>query len=118
MKGEEGVIRPPELGRIGMVKKKTKCPICGGEMDERKDELDAYVMAHGRLRQGAVGYVPFSPPPVFWDYKCRKCLKFQPPASCAWVDGKVAPEGWCAVWIPSADYKPFTWPAELLAGNW
>lgn len=82
------------------------------------EELDRYVQANGRFSQFSVAYLPFSPPPLFWDYKCKKCLKFLIPDACAWVEGKIAPSGWCSIWVPPATYKAFTWPSELLRGNW
>lgn len=82
------------------------------------DELETYVERNGKFTQFAVGYLPVSPPPVFWDYKCRKCLVWQEPNACKWVDGELLPQGWCTIWVPATGYKPFTWPRELLAGDW
>lgn len=82
------------------------------------DELDRYVKANGKFGKLQVSYLPVSPPPVFWDYKCKKCRVWQEPDACLWVDGKIAPSGWCAVWLPPDDYKALTWPEELLKGDW
>lgn len=82
------------------------------------DELDNYVETNGKFSKTAIAYIPFSPPPLFWDYKCRKCLKFEEPDGCAWVDGTISPRGWCAIWVPPDTYKPFTWPSELIKGDW
>jgi len=32
--------------------------------------------------------------------KCSICLHFVPPDSCKLVDGKINPEGWCALFAP------------------
>lgn len=93
------------------------------------DELDNYVSANGKFPQFEVAYLPFSPPPLFWDYKCRKCRGYYTeiisPMSldavtgyCKWVDGNISPSGWCSCWLAPDDYKAFTWPAELMAGDW
>ena len=89
-----------------------------GVLDPWITEIDRYVQANGQFSHLAVSYLPVSPPPVFWDYKCRKCLKFSEPSACLWVGGEIKPAGWCSLWVPPSDYKAFTWPAELLAGNW
>ncbi len=33
------------------------------------------------------------------DKECSNCLHFQPPASCAIVEGAVAPQGYCIAWV-------------------
>ena len=30
---------------------------------------------------------------------CANCNLFQPPSACKLVDGTVAPEGWCKIWV-------------------
>jgi len=45
------------------------------------DEIEQYVAEQGKFSKSAVAYIPLSPPPVFWDYKCRKCLFWQAPDS-------------------------------------
>lgn len=82
------------------------------------DELERYVTANGKFPKFEVAYLPFSPPPVFWDYKCYKCLKWIEPNACQWVDGTISRSGWCSIWLPMTGYKAFTWPTELISGNW
>ncbi len=87
------------------------------------DELDRYVQANGKFSQFAAAYLPLSPPPAFWDYKCKKCLKWGPnqgqaDRTCLWIQGDISPEGWCSIWVPNTGYKAFTWPQELISGNW
>jgi hypothetical protein len=31
--------------------------------------------------------------------KCSGCNLFVPPNACKSVDGKISPEGWCALWV-------------------
>jgi High potential iron-sulfur protein len=31
--------------------------------------------------------------------RCDNCLQFQPPSSCKTVEGKIAPEGWCKIYV-------------------
>jgi len=81
-------------------------------------EIENYVSHLGKFSKFSVAYVPFSPPPVFWDYKCRKCRWWQDPSSCKTVEGEISPQGWCAIWIAPPTYKALTWPQELLKGNW
>lgn len=82
------------------------------------NELDSYVALNGKFPQFEVMYLPFSPPPVFWDYKCKKCRSWLEPNACSLVAGTISPSGWCSVWTPPATYQAFTWPNELLSGNW
>jgi hypothetical protein len=81
------------------------------------DSVRSHVTRMGKYSKSAVIYFPFSPPPAFWDYKCKKCGWYQA-GSCGVVAGEILPGGWCALWTPPANYKPFTWPLELLKGNW
>ena len=76
------------------------------------------IEANGQYNKFEVFYLNVSPPPVFWDYKCLKCLWWQPTESCKVVEGKISPQGWCALWVPPKTYKPFTWPSEFIQGNW
>ncbi|GAI73013.1 unnamed protein product, partial [marine sediment metagenome] len=76
------------------------------------------VAEEGKFTKQQVAYIPFSPPPVFWDYKCRKCLFWETPNGCRVVEGEISPRGWCAIWLPPEDYKAFSWPSELLKGDW
>jgi hypothetical protein len=80
--------------------------------------LEDYVNKMGRFTKFEVMYVPVSPPPFFYDYKCRKCRWWIQGGSCQMVDGLIVPRGWCAIWVPPDSYKPFTWPQELLKGDW
>ena len=32
--------------------------------------------------------------------KCSACLNFEPPNTCAVVDGFINPEGWCVAFVP------------------
>jgi len=82
------------------------------------NEVEAYVAHNGKFSKFAVLYLPLSPPPVFWDYKCKKCLWWQEPNGCKVVEGDISPQGWCAVWVPPKEYKALTWPQELLRGEW
>jgi len=89
-----------------------------GSLQPWVDELERYVELNGKFPKSSVAYVPFSPPPVFWDYKCRKCRAWVEPDGCKWVEGKISPIGWCAVWLPPDDYRALSWPSQLLKGDW
>ncbi len=81
------------------------------------DEIEQRVAEEGKFSKLAVAYLPVSPPPVFWDYKCRKCLAWESPDGCKWVEGEISPRGWCAIWLP--DGRPaFSWVGELLRRDW
>ena len=82
------------------------------------DEINRDVAEKGKLSKSQVAYIPFSPPPVFWDYKCRKCLFWQSPGACQVVEGKISPRGWCAIWLPPDDKPAFSWIGELIRGDW
>jgi hypothetical protein len=73
----------------------------------RAADIEDYTAKNGKFSQFAVLYVPFSPPPLFWDYKCKKCRFWQSPDSCTVVEGRIAPRGWRAVWLPPDNYKAF-----------
>lgn len=81
------------------------------------EALEAKVLRVGKYSKGEVLYVPFSPPPALWDYKCKKCGFWQE-GGCSVVEGSISPSGWCVNWIPPANYKPLTWPQELAKGEW
>jgi hypothetical protein len=81
-------------------------------------ELDNYVNVNGKFSKFEVMYVPFSPPPFFWDYKCYKCRTWIEPGGCKLVDGDIARGGWCSIWIPPDSYQAFSWPQELKKGDW
>lgn len=89
-----------------------------GSLQPWIDEIEAYISKNGKFSKFSVSYVPLSPPPAFWDYKCKKCLWWQEPDGCKVVEGKISPRGWCAIWLPPEEYKAFTWPKELITGNW
>jgi hypothetical protein len=89
-----------------------------GVLKSWKDELDRYVQSNGKFSKFAVGYLPFSPPPVFWEYVCYKCNAFIPPNACNLVDGEIGRHAWCTIWVPPDTYKAFSWPGELVRGNW
>ena len=80
--------------------------------------IDNNVNKFGKYSKSSVLYINVSPPPFFWDYKCKKCRWWQPPDSCKVVEGRISPIGWCAIWLPPDDYKAFTWVKELIRGKW
>lgn len=81
-------------------------------------QVENHVAEYGKFHKLFVLYIPFSPPPVLWDYKCRKCLWWAEPRSCKVVQGDIDGGGWCSLWVPPADYKPMTWPKEFIKGDW
>ena len=81
-------------------------------------EIEERVRLNGKLSKMSVAYLPFSPPPVFWDYKCKKCRWWEEPDTCKVVESKISSQGWCAIWVPPVTYKAFTWPVELIRGDW
>ena len=82
------------------------------------DEIESKVSTDGKFSKMSALYLPFSPPPVFWDYKCKKCLWWRDPNGCATVEGEISSQGWCAIWVPPKGYKMLTWPKELFGGDW
>jgi hypothetical protein len=91
----------------------------------KKEPLDSWitnietsVAAKGKFSMADVLYLPFSPPPVFWDYKCKKCLWWKDPNGCKVVEGEISPQGWCAIWVPGSEYKALSWPKEFIKGEW
>ena len=89
-----------------------------GALQPWVDEIEAKVATDGKFTKRSVAYSPISPPPVFWDYKCKKCRWWMGPASCKVVAGTISPRGWCAIWVPPSTYRAFTWPVELIKGEW
>jgi hypothetical protein len=91
-------------------------------------ELQNQVEANGQFEKSAAGYLPFSPPPFFWDYKCAKCRfayqlslslqGFKDNGSCQLVDGDIEHNAWCCLWMPPDDYATFSWPSQLIEGDW
>ena len=82
------------------------------------DELENQVSLNGKFTKVAVAYVPIHPPPAFWDYKCKKCRVWEEPSTCKWVEGEINSRGWCTIWVPPETYGRFTWPQELIKGDW
>jgi hypothetical protein len=33
------------------------------------------------------------------EQRCDNCAQWEPPNSCKVVEGKIAPEGWCSIWV-------------------
>jgi len=66
-----------------------------GTLQPWVDEVEAHVRENGKFTKSQVLYFPLSPPPVFWDYKCRKCRFWQGPNGCRVVEGEISPRGWC-----------------------
>ena len=77
-------------------------------------ELEDYVSKNGKFSKFSVAYLPVQPPPLFWDYNCENCRFWQEPNQCTLVNGFIAKGGWCVVFMPPAENKPFTWPDRLL----
>lgn len=92
--------------------------ISPGALQPWVDQIQQHVAERGKFPKSAVAYLPLSPPPALWDYKCRKCRFWQGSDVCQVVEGKISPRGWCAIWLPPDDYKAFSWPKELLSGDW
>ena len=108
----------PNLLVKSITKAAANATISPGTLQPWVDDINRRVAEEGKFSKTQVGYIPFSPPPVFWDYKCQKCRFFQSLDSCTVVDGKISPGGWCAIWLPPEDYKALSWPKELLSGDW
>jgi len=89
-----------------------------GTLQPWVNEIESKVATSGKFSKLSVAYLPFSPPPVFWDYKCRKCRWWEVRGACKTVEGEISPQGWCAIWIAPPTYKALTWPQELLRGDW
>lgn len=89
-----------------------------GKLREFISQVEGQVTERGKYKKLEVLYVPFSPPPFFWDYKCKKCLWWELPNGCKVVEGRISSRGWCVIWVPPGSYEPFTWPQELIRGEW
>lgn len=98
-----------------------------GVMQAWIDEIEAQVDSQGKFTKSAVGYRTFSPPPVFWDYKCAKCRAWIQleamgytvyPGQCKWVEGEIARNGWCSIWLPPDDKPVLSWIKEFQSGDW
>jgi len=51
--------------------------------------------AEAKIAQTSVAYQPTPKD----DHKCSNCSLFIAPAACKSVDGVIAPEGWCKIWV-------------------
>ena len=89
-----------------------------GTLQPWVDEIEQAVADRGKYSKQAVAYFPLSPPPVFWNYKCKKCRFWIEPNACEVVEGKISPGGWCVIWLPPDDKPAFSWINELLRGDW
>lgn len=76
------------------------------------DEIEQTVAKEGKFSKSAVAYIPLAPPPLFWDYKCKKCRFWVEPNSCTVVEGDISPRAWCAIWLPPDGKPPFSWIRE------
>ena len=92
--------------------------ISPGTLQPWINEIETRVTEQGKFTKSQVGYLPFSPPPVFWDYKCKKCRFWESPDACKVVEGAISPSGYCVIWVPPEEYKALSWPKELLKGDW
>ena len=55
-------------------------------------------VAQAKAKQEAVDYQN-SPK---GDQQCSNCLQFEAPASCKVVEGQIAAQGWCKIWVKKA----------------
>ena len=78
------------------------------------NDINSRVSSEGKFPKWQVIYMPFSPPPVFWEYRCDKCRWWQPEGRCRVVEGEIEPQGWCVIWMPPDGVKPFTWVRKPL----
>ena len=85
-----------------------------GRGEEWAQALEAYVAQAGKFSKLDIVYVPVQPPPFFWDYNCGRCKYWTEPNGCTLVEGWVARGGWCAIYMPPAGVKPFTWPVRVI----
>ena len=91
-------------------------------------KLQNQVQVNGKFEKRTAGYLPVSPPPFFWDYKCAKCrFAYQTPGTsgsfvnnglCELVSGNIEHNAWCVLWMPPDAYETFSWPKELVEGDW
>lgn len=89
-----------------------------GKIEEWVKQVEEHVAVNGQYHHFGVLYSPWAPPPVLWDYKCRKCRWWQEPRECKVVMGDINGNGWCVLWVPPADYRAGTWPMEFIGGDW
>lgn len=90
-------------------------PINAGPLENYVSEIDREVAAQGKFTKFEAGYAPFPIfPPVFWDYRCIECRQFREPNQCRWVQGDIAQDGWCSIWVPPENFeRPFTWITRI-----
>jgi hypothetical protein len=92
-------------------------------------EVQNQVETNGQFTKSAAGYLPISPPPLLFDYKCAKCrFAYQPSGGplgsftnnglCQIVAGDIEHNAWCVLWMPEDSVKAFSWPGELIKGDW
>lgn len=112
-----GVFKAPQL-LVNSIGRAAIRPINDRFINSWIANIENRVTTKGKYPKVDVLYSPFSPPPVFWDYKCVKCLWWQEPQSCKVVEGDISPRGWCAIWVPPAEYPALSWPEELVRGDW
>lgn len=96
----------------------TNATVRPGVLQPWVDEIETHVQENGSFTKSQVLYSPLSPPPVFWDYKCAKCRFYDGAGGCRVVDGEIGRNGWCVLWLPPDNKPAFTWPNELLRGDW
>lgn len=82
--------------------------------EQWKKRIDDHVRENGKFMKHKIAYLPFHPPPVFWEYTCASCRVFNPRTkTCDWVNewgfphpGIIHPLGWCAIWMPVKNEEP------------
>lgn len=84
-----------------------------GVLDSWVAEIEKHVAENGKFSKSQAGYLPFAPPPLFWDYRCLNCRFWVEPDGCQVVSGRISPSGWCVIWLPPDDKPAFSWIKEL-----
>ncbi len=74
-------------------------------------ELRTRVASEGKWSKLQVYYFPVTLiPPAAYFYECSICRFFKfDQRSCDLVQGLIEPYAWCAVWLPMAEDKPWSW---------
>mgnify|MGYP001565145001 FL=1 len=91
-----------------------------GAGEEWVQALETHVSFYGPFSKLSVLYLPFQPPPAFWDYSCGRCRFWKEPVpgetlgGCTLVEGKIARGGWCGIWMPPQGVAPFTWLSRVI----
>lgn len=77
---------------------------------------ESLVQREGKLSQADAFYLDRTPfPPFYWDYRCGECRAFVISDACTWVEGKIARDGWCALWVPPENFeRPFSWISRVI----